>query len=930
MRRLSRLLLVVWLCALSGAALAEKRVALILSVDDYATLRPLKNPGNDADLIEDALDKLGFDVTTQSNRDLRRMRRALEDFTDDATGADVALIYFAGHGVEIAGENRLLPADADASSLSRLKDTSVTVDELRAAGARVAKSLLIVLDACRNDPFGAGASLAGRGAAPLNNDVKQSVKPGLGRIGRAENTLFAFSAAPGETAADGSGDNSPFASALARYIGTDGLEIRSVLTLVQQEVYDETEGRQLPYVESGLPQMFFAAQTGPLPEREALLLAMADVTPQLREEVERVAAANAMPLAPLYGALISADLKTLSPPARDAKLAEAAQAFAATRDELRKLASTDPEVSRLRGEAEKNLALGAFEKARGNLAEAARIDGQSADALAGKLVARRVSEADSNRATAGVALAQLDYAGAIAAYEQAASLHLKIENEDVPDAARSKRNWVLGELGDLHARIGSSSKALDAYQRMEQSARLRLAKSPDNDDAIRDLGLSLVRVGDMRATQGEPAAAMAAYQEALELRGAQRDRMWARSDADWLAGIADIAERIGGIHRQNRDTANALKFYGNALQFRRWLAENHGAQYRNRSGLAANLGSTGQLHYDAGDIDAAAKAWSEQLGVARKLVADFPDLTDAKTWLFRALMGNGDIDRARGRNGQAADAFGEIVALATALLAKDPNLANVQFALAQAHAALGGVHDLLSTPTWNRDSAAALREYGSALAAMDKLTALDERNADWKLYRARVMTRIGRVYFGDRKYNEGAPWYEKSIAILRTLVDSPAVGRDSLLALMDTASMAGVSRNFAGDEAAAERFFAEAVSAGDRLDLANSPDMALRGIYETGLYNLGLLQRRFGKRSEARATYMKKLAMQEDNLVRDAKPWRQRAIVATLIDVARLSDDPKPHFEAALALAETLQSQGELAADDPQPSQIRDWLSAEK
>src|SRR5690606_32431761 len=124
------------------------------------------------------------------------------------------------------------------------------------------------------------------------------------------------------------------------------------------------------------------------------------------------------PLAPLYGALLAADLKTLPAADRQGKLAEAASAFMKAREDLKTLAATDPEVERLRQEAEKQMGLGAFARARALLADAAAIDAGSSDALAGKLVARRVSEAASIEASAGVALAQLDYPVAIAAYEK--------------------------------------------------------------------------------------------------------------------------------------------------------------------------------------------------------------------------------------------------------------------------------------------------------------------------------------------------------------------------------------------------------------------------------------------------------------------------------------------------------------------------------
>ena len=320
------------------------------------------------------------------------MRRALDDFAEDAEGADVALVFFAGHGIEIAGENRLLPVDADASSLQALKDSTLPLEEVRETVAKIAKVGLIVLDACRNDPFAGLDGGEGRGVVALTE--AKEIKPGLGRMGRAENILFAFSAAPGQTAADGADGHSPFSAALKKYLGTDGLEIRSVLTLVQQEVYDKSLGKQLPYVESGLPKLFFAAQDSQeIPERERLLLAMADVTADLRAEVEQIAGDADMPLAPLFGALISSDAASLDGAARSARLREAADAFVKVRSEMRSLASDDPEVTKLRGEAEEQLALGAFETARAKLAEAAGIDGKSRKSLKENFVKRTLSEA---------------------------------------------------------------------------------------------------------------------------------------------------------------------------------------------------------------------------------------------------------------------------------------------------------------------------------------------------------------------------------------------------------------------------------------------------------------------------------------------------------------------------------------------------------
>ena len=120
----------------AGSALAERRVALVIGEDGYKTIRKLDNAVDDAKSVSDTLEQLGFEVTLETNRDLKRVRRALDDFRDDGAGADVALVYFAGHGVEISGDNRLLPIDADASSLDALKASTLPLEEVRAGGER--------------------------------------------------------------------------------------------------------------------------------------------------------------------------------------------------------------------------------------------------------------------------------------------------------------------------------------------------------------------------------------------------------------------------------------------------------------------------------------------------------------------------------------------------------------------------------------------------------------------------------------------------------------------------------------------------------------------------------------------------------------------------------------------------------------------------
>ena len=351
--------LFVWL-GLVTAALAEKRVALVLAAEDYSLIRPLTNPANDARAMEDLLEKLDFEVFVETDRDLRRMRRALDDFKEDAAGADVALLFFAGHGVALDGVNYLLPTDADGSSPEALAATALPLSEAQEVLRAVAPVAIVLLDACRDDPF-AGGVADGRSAGALDDAEPVPAgtpTPGLGRIGRADGVVFAFAAAPNETASDGDEENSPFTAALVRHFSTAGVELKTALTLVQQDVYDRSRGKQLPYIESGLPKPIFFIDEGVLPERDQLLIAMADLTPDLRAEVEALAAERGLPLAPLYAALLSADLGDQTPEERARLLLEAALGYEQFQTELQRFQSDDPRVADLRVKAEEQLTLG--------------------------------------------------------------------------------------------------------------------------------------------------------------------------------------------------------------------------------------------------------------------------------------------------------------------------------------------------------------------------------------------------------------------------------------------------------------------------------------------------------------------------------------------------------------------------------------------
>ncbi len=714
---------------MAGApALAERRVALVMGADKYETLRPLANAVNDARAIERALEALGFEVTSETDRDLRRMRRALADFREDGAGADVALIYFAGHGVEIAGVNSLLPVDADASSRQALEQTSLPLEELRETVAAVAPVGLIVLDACRNDPFGTTAA-DGRGATALS--VSADVRPGLGRVGRAENVLFAFAAAPGRTAGDGDGENSPFTGALARYLATDGLEIRSVLTLVQQAVYDATEGAQLPYVESGLPALFFAAQRGELPERERLLLAMADVTPQMRAEVEAVASDADMPLAPLYAALLSADLASRDPDDRRVELEAAASAFVKVRGEMRALSSDDPAVTVLRLRAEERLAVGAFAEVHAALSEAAELDARSRRSLRANLDARTRSEAATRRLAAGAYEASLDYGSAVAAYREVLALYRELGEDrasidDMFEIARAGRS-----VGDISRDLGDLTAAKAAYEETLQLLQRRVPARGEEADLARLIAGVEDDLGDLARISGDFDTAMSRHEAALALREAAL--AVSPADSMRLRAVATSHDYLGGILSTREDSAGALAAYRKALQLRQRAATLDGAE-ADAAEVAEDLGvshfKVAHALLDTGDAAAASQAFRDALAQDEKLV----ELEPAETrhirsriatlnGLAKALKGSGQFRDAIAMQRANRDARAE-------LARKHPEIAALQWDVGAAEREIGlTLRDM-------GDAEGARVSFETSLATLAPLTEASPDNIAWRYDRA--------------------------------------------------------------------------------------------------------------------------------------------------------------------------------------------------
>jgi hypothetical protein len=226
-------------------ALAEKRVALVVGNSHYENAPLLPNPTNDAAAIAATLKGAGFDVV-ESRLDLPSadMRRVLRDFADQARDSDIAVVYYAGHGIEMDGTNYLIPTDAKLERDTDIYDEAFSLDRVLLAIEPARQLRLVIVDACRNNPF----------ADTMKRTVStRAVSRGLARVEPATtNTLVAFAAKAGLTALDGNSRNSPYATALVKYIAQPGLDLRRAFGFVRDDVLQATGNRQEPYVYGSL------------------------------------------------------------------------------------------------------------------------------------------------------------------------------------------------------------------------------------------------------------------------------------------------------------------------------------------------------------------------------------------------------------------------------------------------------------------------------------------------------------------------------------------------------------------------------------------------------------------------------------------------------------------------------------------------------
>jgi uncharacterized caspase-like protein len=244
------------LIAVQAEALAGVRLALVMGNGQYQAVPALDNPSNDAADVARALRGAGFEVIEQRDATREAMAKAVRDFSERLRNADIALFFYAGHGLQMNGENYLLPVDAKIESPADVRFNTINLSDIQQEMEGSGRADIIILDACRNNPFLEKLSHGGRAAPARGLGVMEAT---------GEGSLIVYSTQPGNVALDGAGRNSPFTAALLKYVATPGLEVRQMISRVRGDVLQATDHRQRPWDSSSLVGDVYLAGPPPTP-----------------------------------------------------------------------------------------------------------------------------------------------------------------------------------------------------------------------------------------------------------------------------------------------------------------------------------------------------------------------------------------------------------------------------------------------------------------------------------------------------------------------------------------------------------------------------------------------------------------------------------------------------------------------------------------
>ena len=563
----------VLLVLLTGPVAAQDKplrgIALVIGESKYEQLPVLANPQKDARDIDRLLGDLGFEVDRVLNADGEEMRDAISRFTSEAKDADVALVYYSGHGIEAKGENFLAPTDTDVTSPEAAGASMIAVQPLLEALSQAAPVTIILLDACRSDPFPPGQMILLPGEAAPVAVVSEGLAAVRGpkaiatasKAADSLGTVIGFAAEPGEPALDGApGENSPYAAALLKHFAAGGYAFGDVMTMVSEEVYLKTKAKQLPWVNSSLRRVltFGAPEPDDDPdhaairtERRKLLLSIASTPTPTRSYVETLASQEAVPLDALYGMLDVLGVKTAGGGNDlEQQLQKGATKLKQLMAEKSTAVKADPELERLSKLAEDAEAEGAIALALKYRDEASgRADTllKGKQAEADRLKQDMLDIASTYAANAATALLNFDHVHAAELYGKA---YDAVKDWDKTQALTYKigQGDALYDEGYYTARNAPLETALTVYAEAQTLA-------PRDGDPSRWAELQ-DRVGQAQQVLGERFAEDTMLQEAVKsYRAALEVRSRAAMPIQWATTQNNLGNALYTIGLRTRDQA---------------------------------------------------------------------------------------------------------------------------------------------------------------------------------------------------------------------------------------------------------------------------------------------------------------------------------------------------------------------------------------
>lgn len=584
------LLAVLALCLATAARAGEKSlkgVALIIGQSKYEHIAALPNPANDARDVAKMLTDLGFDARNVSDRDARKLKRDLERFAEDADGADVALVYYSGHGIEAGGENYLVPVDADIDSLKdadeALVPISALMDELKSA----VPVTILLLDACRTSPFPPDAQLRRKPTASASPVSAGGLEPVRGARALAAGpkatdnlgTVIGFAAEPGQPALDGAaGQNSPYAAALLRHLAAmKGTEFGSVMRMVTEEVYLDTRAKQRPWVNESLRRLLYFGVAPDEPtgdqgvitgERRQLLLTIADLPDPNRKQVELASLKDDVPLGALYGVLRAMGTEKIpeDPTELQKVLDQQAERLKKMLSERAALSTDDPEIKRLVASADEAIGQGAMVSARKFLDQAVgRVEETSGavDDAEEMVRQKRLADAAVYAKRADASALVFDYRAAADDYGKAFTLAEKWD-EKLRWNYKNQQAEALNAYGTATGDGEAMQRAIDAYK--------AILDFLPNGEQNRDWAITRNNMAVVIETVGEHDKDTARLKQAAEIFSAslavfEREK----DDINWAASqnnIGNVLLKIGERDSDPKQLQQAVEAFRAALEKR--------------------------------------------------------------------------------------------------------------------------------------------------------------------------------------------------------------------------------------------------------------------------------------------------------------------------------------------------------------------------